>query len=88
MNDRLSKNELVAKAKKLFAEVKYAPPLNLFLIESLLANKNATEEDLEKLCNTLEEHNQKQDEIYAEYKVELKNALTDYLKKTQKSPKK
>ena len=76
---KLTRVELLEKARRLLSQAQYAPPINLFLIEATIDAKDTSDEQLENVCHLLEEHNQKQAEIYREYKEEMKLALTEYL---------
>ncbi|MBI4058299.1 hypothetical protein HY408_00885 [Candidatus Gottesmanbacteria bacterium] len=78
----LNKDELLAKAKELFAKAQYASPENLFLIDTIISSPDATAEDLQKVCETLKKHNQRHAEIFAEYKNKMQTAVGDYLKKS------
>lgn len=81
---KFTREQLLEKARLLLSQAQYAPPINLFMIEATIEAKNTTDEQLENICKLLEEHNQKQAEIYREYKEEMKQALAEYLASVSK----
>ncbi|MBI4058297.1 hypothetical protein HY408_00875 [Candidatus Gottesmanbacteria bacterium] len=81
----MNKADLVAKARTLYKEMRFAHPSTLFMLETAINSEKTSEEDLAKLCEIMEKAIKKQDEIYEQYKEEMKQALGEYMGKIIKS---
>ena len=89
MDQADKKTQLLNRARLLLSQARYASPINQLLAAFAIAAKDVTETELENICQIVEEHNQKQEEVFATYKAKMETALKKYaniISASQKTP--